>query len=196
MIRWIDILIIFCEIDFRLVSQNPTDDKSDLVLSHYNDVIITPIASHITSLTVVSSTVYSDADQRKHQSSAFLAFVWGIHRDRWIPHTKGQLRGKCFHLMTSSWGNGLVSPGNKPLLRRHWATIFNVCLDDALTWHTVIEIMHHVIFIRCLQVLWHTAPIMLVRMALYYQYNCSWKMHGDSWAPCHCVLSLIYHMSQ
>ena len=22
---------------------------------------------------------------------------------RWIPHTKGQLRGKCFHLMTSSW---------------------------------------------------------------------------------------------
>ena len=29
--------------------------------------------------------------------------VWGIHRDRWIPRTKGQLRGKCFHLMTSSW---------------------------------------------------------------------------------------------
>ena len=26
----------------------------------------------------------------------------GIHRDRWIPHTKGQLRGKCFYLMTSS----------------------------------------------------------------------------------------------
>ena len=43
-----------------------------------------------------------DADQRRHQSSASLAFVWGIHRDWWIPHTKGQLRGKCFHLMTSS----------------------------------------------------------------------------------------------
>ena len=49
-----------------------------------------------------NSTVYSDADQRKHQSSASLAFMWGIHRDRWIPRTKGQLRGKCFHLMTSS----------------------------------------------------------------------------------------------
>ena len=23
--------------------------------------------------------------------------------DRWIPRTKGQWRGKCFHLMTSSW---------------------------------------------------------------------------------------------
>ena len=61
------------------------------------------IASQITSLAIVYSAVYSDADQRKHESSASLAFVWGIHRDRWIPRTKGQLRGKCFHLMTSSW---------------------------------------------------------------------------------------------
>ena len=37
-------------------------------------------ASQITSLTIVYSTVYSDVDQRKHQSSASLAFVWGIHR--------------------------------------------------------------------------------------------------------------------
>ena len=29
---------------------------------------------------IVDSTVYSDADQRKHQSSALLAFVRGIHR--------------------------------------------------------------------------------------------------------------------
>ena len=70
--------------------------------SHYNDVIMTTMASQITSLTVVYSTIYSDTDQRRHQSSASLAFVWGIHRDRWIPRTKVQLRGKCFHLMTSS----------------------------------------------------------------------------------------------
>ena len=38
------------------------------------------IASQITSLTIVYSTVYSDADQRKHQSSVSLAFVRGIHR--------------------------------------------------------------------------------------------------------------------
>ena len=47
---------------------------------HYDDVIMDTIASLITSLTIVYSTVYSDADQRKHQSSASLAFVWGIHR--------------------------------------------------------------------------------------------------------------------
>ena len=70
---------------------------------HYNDVIMTTMASKITSLTIVYSTVYSDAEKGKHQSSASLAFVWGIHRDRGFPRTKGQLRGKCFHLMTSSW---------------------------------------------------------------------------------------------
>ena len=49
------------------------------VVHHYNDVIMGAIAFLITSLTIVYSTVYSDADQRKHQSSASLAFVWGIH---------------------------------------------------------------------------------------------------------------------
>ena len=59
-------------------------------LIHYIDVIMTTIASQITSLAVVYSIVYSGVDQRKHQSSASLAFVRGIHRDRWIPRTKGQ----------------------------------------------------------------------------------------------------------
>ena len=47
---------------------------------HYDDVIMGAIASQITSLTIVYSIVYSDADQRKHQSSVSLAFVRGIHR--------------------------------------------------------------------------------------------------------------------
>ena len=50
------------------------------VESHYNDVIMTTIASQITSLTIVYSTVYSGADQSKHQRSASLAFVGGIQR--------------------------------------------------------------------------------------------------------------------
>ena len=37
-------------------------------------------ASLITSLSIVYSTVYCGADQRKHQSSASLAFVRRIHR--------------------------------------------------------------------------------------------------------------------
>ena len=38
------------------------------------------MASQITSLAIVYSTVYLGADQRKHQSSVSLAFVRGIHR--------------------------------------------------------------------------------------------------------------------
>ena len=47
---------------------------------HYNDVIMGAIASPITSLTIVNSTIYSGADQRKHESSMSLAFVRGIHQ--------------------------------------------------------------------------------------------------------------------
>ena len=61
---------------------------------------MTMLASQITSLTVVYSIVYSGINQRKHQSSASLAFVREIHRA--ISRTNGQLHGKCFHLMTSS----------------------------------------------------------------------------------------------
>ena len=38
------------------------------------------MASQTTSLAIIYLTVYSDADQRKRQSSTSLAFVRGIHR--------------------------------------------------------------------------------------------------------------------
>ena len=63
---------------------------------HYNDVIKSAMASQITSLTIVYSTIYSGADERKHQSSASLALVRGIHR--WpvnSPH-KGPVTRKIF----------------------------------------------------------------------------------------------------
>ena len=47
---------------------------------HYDDVIMTMLASQITSLMVVYSIVYSVVNQREHQSSASLAFVREIHR--------------------------------------------------------------------------------------------------------------------
>ena len=63
---------------------------TNFVKWHYYDVIMGAAAPRITSLTIVYSTVFSDADQRKHQSSALLAFVRGIHRGRWIPRKNGQ----------------------------------------------------------------------------------------------------------
>ena len=63
---------------------------------HYNDVIMGSRASQITSLTIVYSAVYSGADQRKHQSSASLAFVRGIHRVPVNSPHKGLVTRKMF----------------------------------------------------------------------------------------------------
>ena len=47
---------------------------------HYDDVIMSATASEIPSFTIAYSTGHSGTDQRKHKSSASLAFVRGIHR--------------------------------------------------------------------------------------------------------------------
>ena len=54
------------------------------------------MASQITTLTIVYSTVYSGTDQRKHQSSASLAFVGGIHRSPVNSPHKGPVTRKMF----------------------------------------------------------------------------------------------------
>ena len=71
------------------------------ILTHYSDIIISMLASQITSILLVQSTVFSGADQRKHQSSASLAFVRVIH---WLPVNslhKGPVTQKMFHMMSS-----------------------------------------------------------------------------------------------
>ena len=72
---------------------------------HYNDVIMSAMASQITSLTIAYSSIYSGADQGKHQRSASLALVRGIHR--WpvnSPH-KGPVTQKmlAFHDVIMRW---------------------------------------------------------------------------------------------
>ena len=85
---------------------------------HYGDVMMGAIASQITNLTMVYSTIYSDADQRKHQSSASLAFVWGIHRGPVNSQHKWPVTRKmfpfgdvimCWHGAGPGWNTELVS---------------------------------------------------------------------------------------
>ena len=78
-------------------------NKSSFPTVHYNDVIMSAMASQTTSLTIVYSTIYSGADQRKHQIPRHWPLCWEFTGDQWIPRTNGQLRRKCFHWMTSSW---------------------------------------------------------------------------------------------
>ena len=80
---------------------------------HYSDVIMGTMTSQITSITIVYLTVYSGADQRKHQNSASLAFVRGIH---WLPVNspdKGPVTRKMFPfddvIMNPTKSQGAVS---------------------------------------------------------------------------------------
>ena len=94
-------------------SWNPYRIASNLIIQrgvtwqkhqkHYNDVILSAMASQITSLATVYSTVYSGADQRKHQSSASLR--WPVNS----PH-KGPVTRKIFpfHDVIMTWLDWLV----------------------------------------------------------------------------------------
>ena len=80
---------------------------------HYNDVTMNAMASQIISLRTVYSTIYSGAEQRKHQSSTSLAFVRGNH---WspvnFPH-KGPVTRKKFPFDdVTMYSAGCFSTGN------------------------------------------------------------------------------------
>ena len=87
-INWIQINIIYDQLEVL--------GNSWREIHHYNDVMMSTIASQITSLTIAYSTVYSGADQRKHQRFASLAFVQGIHRGPVNSPHKGPLTRKMF----------------------------------------------------------------------------------------------------
>ena len=90
-----------------------TNSKVFLYRSLQYDVITSVMASQITSLTIVYSTVYSGADQRKHQSFASLAFVRGIHR--WpvnSPH-RGPVTRKMFPYDDVIMAKGIISRASR-----------------------------------------------------------------------------------
>ena len=69
---------------------------------HYSDVIMGADEFQITGVSIVYLTICSGAGQRNTKAPRHWP-LWGeFTGDRWIPRTMGQLRGKCFYLMTSS----------------------------------------------------------------------------------------------
>ena len=64
--------------------------------NNYSDVIIGVMASQITGVSIVYSTVCSGTDNRKHQSSAARAFARVIHRRPANSPRKGPVTRKMF----------------------------------------------------------------------------------------------------
>ena len=89
--HWVTAIRNWAPISFMLfISGKGLSHTGQLINSHYNNVIMSAMAPQISSLMILYSTVYSDADQRKYQSSASLAFVREFAGDQCMTHTKGQ----------------------------------------------------------------------------------------------------------
>ena len=86
---------------------------------HYGDVIMGTMPSQITSLTIVYLTVHSGADQSKHQSSASLAFVWGIHRGPVNSPHKGPVTRKMFPFDDVIMAGNIFIPSSLPVVVFH-----------------------------------------------------------------------------
>ena len=65
---------------FAVITAQTELDAAPGLQVHYSDVIMSLVTSQITGVSVVYSILCLGADQRKHQSSASLAFVKEIHR--------------------------------------------------------------------------------------------------------------------
>ena len=73
----------------------------DDIIIHYNDVIMGAITSQITSLTIFTQLFIQTQIKENIKAPRHWPLCGEFTGDRWIPRTNGQLRGKCFHLMTS-----------------------------------------------------------------------------------------------
>ena len=99
--------------------------------SHCNDVIMSVMASQITSLTIVYSTVSSGADQRKHQSSGPLAFVRGIHG--WPVNSPHKWPENVDNVIMPPINNSLTRENQKKK-RAKWSIILILGLLASLLW--------------------------------------------------------------
>ena len=100
---------------------------------HYDDVIMSAIVSQITSLTLVYLTFIRAQIKVNIKAPCHWPLCGEFTGDRWIPRTKGQLRGKCFHMMTSSWNHWpsvtgihrpiVHSPQKRPVMRDYDALV-------------------------------------------------------------------------
>ena len=93
---------------------------------HHGDVIISAMASQITRFTIVYLTVYPGADQRKHQSSASVAFVRPETGE--FPAQRAS-NADFFHFMTSSWN--WVFMFISTILKR----VYSVERSHLIAWH-------------------------------------------------------------
>ena len=125
-------------------------------IAQYSDVVMSAMASQITGVSIVCSTVCSGVDQRKHQSYVSLAFVRGIHR--WPVYSPSQRSSNAANFSISWWCRILqviqstisvqhilhhVIPGLKSMLFLYRNSIIEHSLLRTAFFHKDIGILNH-----------------------------------------------------
>ena len=95
--------------------------------NHYNDAILSTMASQITGVSIVYLTVSSGADQIKNQSFASLAFVRGIHRWQQNSPHKGTVMREMFPF------DNVIMKSTLDQLMAWWRQVTNPLLEPILT---------------------------------------------------------------
>ena len=124
--------------------------RENLFAAHYSDAIMSAMASQITGVTIVYPTVCSGTDQRKHESSASLAFVGGIHR--WPVNFlhKGPVTRKMFPFDDDTmWWITFPAHANIDLHPQNdLRTISRYFQSERLRYCRYFVSFHHIILIR------------------------------------------------
>ena len=110
-------------------------------------------------------------------------FVWGIHRSRWIPRTKGQWRGALMFSLICTWINDWVNSREAGDMRRHRGH-YDVSVMNAesifMSWCHDVFVISVSLFISLLIRIWYIKQSvyfggLLVRNALaperFQKYN-------------------------
>ena len=175
---------------------SPTFHLGQLYPTHYNDVIMSTMASQITSPSIIYSTDYSGADQRKHLNTAWLAFVREIHRGLVNSPHKGPVTRKMFPfdsvIMDSFFSNndGDISDRTWNIFERHFQReiIFsNISSNTSafiMAWHNQWEFtVAYMICInnarnvkQCVVVCWLLFALQVI-LAVHLNINCSFAQN-------------------
>ena len=142
------------------------------------------MASQITSSTIVYSTVYSGEDERKHQSSASLSFVRGIHRWSVNSAHKGPVTRKTFSFDDVIMSPEYIFKNNKT---SHFNSLWPIDIygDIDLGQHWLTKPLPGPMSINHSDVFWHSPEGIFTRKAqnIYHWYwfeICSLKVIAAS----------------
>ena len=118
------------------------------VQNHYSDVIMKAMASQITSVSIVCSTVCSGIDKRKHQGPASLAFVRGLRSLVDSRGHEGPVTRTMFpfdDVIMMSHGGNLHSQYTfiKPFPPQMWNSIFLLIRLVVSVFHFMADTCHY-----------------------------------------------------